>query len=126
MVLWGLIAVVGNTFQCWSVQYFWIKYIRVHYMAGQDAFFTKIRALSMVQDVLILCLSIPGRVAASNAHAPESRDDPIVLGRVPVRLSQPGRVASPPFTPFSCIVYISNVLRVIELRHYQTDNLSCE
>jgi hypothetical protein len=65
-------------------------------------------------------------VAASNAHAPESRDHPIVLGRVPVRLSHPGRVASRTLTPFFCSVCIFSVLRVIDLRHYQTNNLFCE
>lgn len=70
--------------------------------------------------------SIPNRVAASNAHAPKSRDHTIVLGRLLVRLSHPGRVAEPPLTPFSCSICIFSVLRVIELRHYQTSNLSCE
>ncbi|CAL5871564.1 uncharacterized protein PFLUO_LOCUS5817 [Penicillium psychrofluorescens] len=27
IVFWGLTAVMGNTFQCWPVQYFWIKHI---------------------------------------------------------------------------------------------------
>jgi hypothetical protein len=59
VVLWGFTAVVGNTFQCLPVQYFWIKHIPGHCMAHQDAFFTTIGALSMAQDVLILCLPFP-------------------------------------------------------------------
>ncbi|KAJ5618777.1 hypothetical protein N7510_002761 [Penicillium lagena] len=67
VTLWGLTTVVGNTFQCWPVQYFWIKHIPGHCMAGQDTFFTTIGA-----------------------------------------------------------VLIFSVLRVIELRHYQPDDFSCE
>ncbi|KAJ5344357.1 uncharacterized protein N7506_002722 [Penicillium brevicompactum] len=56
---WGITALVGNTLQCWPVQYFWIKEIKGHCMSGQTTFFIIIGALSSAEDVFILCLPLP-------------------------------------------------------------------
>lgn len=58
-VAWGLTAIIGNTFQCWPVQYFWIKHIKGNCMSGQNTFYLIIGSLSVVEDVVILCLPLP-------------------------------------------------------------------
>lgn len=59
VVAWGITAIIGNTFQCWPVQYFWIKHIHGDCMSGQNTFFIIIGSVSLAQDVLILCLPLP-------------------------------------------------------------------
>ncbi|KAJ5216693.1 uncharacterized protein N7469_011558 [Penicillium citrinum] len=67
VVAWGVTAIMGNTFQCWPVQYFWIKSIHGSCMKGQNTFFIIIGSLSLAQDVLILCLPLP---VVWQLHAP--------------------------------------------------------
>ncbi|KAJ5152570.1 uncharacterized protein N7482_009048 [Penicillium canariense] len=35
VIIWGVVALIGNTFQCWPVQYFWIKHIEGHCMVDR-------------------------------------------------------------------------------------------
>lgn len=59
VVMWGTMAIIGNTFQCWPIQYYWIKHISDHCMKGQNTVFLIIGSLSVVGDVRILCLPLP-------------------------------------------------------------------
>jgi hypothetical protein len=59
VIAWGITALIANTFQCWPVQYFWIKSIEGSCMSGQTTLYTIIGAFSVVEDVLILCLPLP-------------------------------------------------------------------
>jgi hypothetical protein len=59
IVAWGITALIGNTFQCWPVQYYWIKHIHGHCMPGQTAFFVIIGALSTVENIVIVLLPLP-------------------------------------------------------------------
>ncbi|KAJ5306934.1 hypothetical protein N7508_005949, partial [Penicillium antarcticum] len=59
VVAWGVTALIANTFQCWPVQYFWIKSIEGSCMPGQTTLYTIIGSFSVVGDVLILCLPLP-------------------------------------------------------------------
>lgn len=59
VIAWGVTAAIGNTFQCWPVQYFWIKHIDGHCMRGQNTFYIIIGSVSVVEDVFILCLPLP-------------------------------------------------------------------
>lgn len=67
VAVWGITAIVGNTLQCWPVQYFWIKHIQGDCMPGQNTFFITIGSLSLAQDVLILLLPLP---VVWRLHAP--------------------------------------------------------
>lgn len=104
VVAWGITAIVGNTLQCWPVQYFWIKHIQGDCMPGQNTFFITIGSLSLVQDVLILLLPLP---VVWRLHAPLRQKIEITL-----------------LFSVGCIVCIFSVFRLVALRSFQTENLT--
>ncbi|KAJ5110413.1 hypothetical protein N7532_000948 [Penicillium argentinense] len=104
VVAWGVTAIIGNIFQCWPVQYFWVKRIRGHCMPGQNTFFIIIGSLSVAQDVLILCLPLP---VVWRLHAPLRDKLEITL-----------------LFSIGCIVCIFSIFRLVALKNFQTDNLT--
>ncbi|KAI9924930.1 hypothetical protein MW887_006336 [Aspergillus wentii] len=59
-VVWCVAAIIGNIIQCIPPQYFWDKTIPGgHCMSGQSAFFMAIGAISLFEDVVLLCLPLP-------------------------------------------------------------------
>ncbi|KAJ5198704.1 uncharacterized protein N7498_007821 [Penicillium cinerascens] len=104
VVAWGLTAIIGNTLQCWPVQYFWIKRIEGHCMSGQNTFFLVIGSLSVVEDVVILCLPLP---IVWRLHNPTREKIEITL-----------------LFSMGCLVCIFSILGLVGLKYYQTDNLN--
>ncbi|KAL3257640.1 hypothetical protein ABHI18_006690 [Aspergillus niger] len=56
---WALTALLVNIFQCRPVQYYYNKELRGHCMSGQRQFFQTMGAISLIEDIIILCLPIP-------------------------------------------------------------------
>ncbi|CAG8060300.1 unnamed protein product [Penicillium salamii] len=104
VVAWGITALVGNTLQCWPVQYFWTREIGGDCMSGQTTFFIIIGALSTVEDIFILCLPLP---VVWKLQMP--RHEKIELTIL--------------FT-IGCLVCIFSILRIVELQRYETSNLT--
>ncbi|KAJ5087142.1 hypothetical protein N7456_010758, partial [Penicillium angulare] len=101
VVAWGVTALMGNTFQCWPVQYFWIKHIHGRCMPGQNTFFMIIGSLSVVGDVLILCLPLP---IVWKLHTPIQQKIEMTL-----------------MFSIGCLIF-----RLIALKHFQTNNLTMD
>ncbi|KAJ5771065.1 uncharacterized protein N7511_003116 [Penicillium nucicola] len=59
VIAWAITAVIGNTFQCWPVQYFWDQTIKGHCMDGQTIFFVIIGSLSTTENFVIVLLPLP-------------------------------------------------------------------
>ncbi|GLA10021.1 hypothetical protein AnigIFM60653_001161 [Aspergillus niger] len=52
-------SLLVNIFQCRPVQYYYNKELRGHCMSGQRQFFQTMGAISLIEDIIILCLPIP-------------------------------------------------------------------
>ncbi|KAJ6010100.1 hypothetical protein N7522_005116 [Penicillium canescens] len=104
VVAWGITALIANTFQCWPVQYFWIKSIEGSCMSGQTTFYTIIGVFSVIEDVLILCLPLP------------------VVWRLQMRLRE--KIELTVLFLIGCLVCIFSILRLVQLKNYLTDNLT--
>ncbi|KAJ5604537.1 hypothetical protein N7510_009691, partial [Penicillium lagena] len=112
VVAWGLTALIGNTLQCWPVQYYWIRSIEGHCMSGQDTFFLVIGSLSVVEDVVILCLPLP---IVWDLHTSTRQKLQMTV------LFSMGCLTNPYVSHRVCIF---SILRLVELKHYQTGNLT--
>ncbi|KAJ5931146.1 hypothetical protein N7466_006639 [Penicillium verhagenii] len=106
VVMWGTTAIIGNTFQCWPVQYYWIKHIPGHCMKGQNTLFIIIGSLSVVGDVLILCLPLP---IVWKLHTPMWQKIEFTL-----------------LFSIGCLVCIFSIFRLVALKHFQTENLTAD
>ncbi|KAJ5999569.1 hypothetical protein N7451_007379, partial [Penicillium sp. IBT 35674x] len=104
VVIWGTTAIIGNTFQCWPIQYFWIKHISGHCMKGQNTFFLVIGSLSVLGDVLILCLPLP---IVWKLHAPMRQKIEITL-----------------LFSIGCLVCVFSIFRLVALRQFQAEDLT--
>ncbi|KAJ5980013.1 hypothetical protein N7481_007311 [Penicillium waksmanii] len=124
VIAWGVTAIVGNTFQCWPVRYFWIKHIEGHCMRGQNTFYIIIGSASVAEDVFILCLPLP---IVRKLQTPLQEKIEITLlfsiGCLYVALRITFRGHNANITP-SSRVCIFSILRLVELKNYQTDNLT--
>ncbi|KAJ6076167.1 hypothetical protein N7499_008148 [Penicillium canescens] len=104
VVAWGITGLIGNIFQCWPVQYFWIKNIEGHCMAGQTTFFIIIGSLSTVENVVIVLLPLP------------------VVWRLQMPLQE--KIELTFLFTVGFIVCVFSVLRIIQLKNYHTDDLT--
>lgn len=59
IAVWAIVALLVNIFQCTPPQYYYDKTLNGHCMGGQRAFFQSMGSISLVEDVIILCLPIP-------------------------------------------------------------------
>ncbi|KAJ5798607.1 uncharacterized protein N7503_007903, partial [Penicillium pulvis] len=94
VIIWGTTAIIGNTFQCWPVQYYWIKHMSGHCMKGQDTFFFVIGTLSVLGNVLVLCLPLPIKIEITLLFS------------------------------IRCLVCVFSIFRLVALRHFQTEDLT--
>lgn len=56
---WALTALLVNIFQCHPVQYYYDKALHGHCMGGQRQFFQAMGAISLIEDIIVLCLPTP-------------------------------------------------------------------
>ncbi|KAK1142938.1 hypothetical protein N8T08_007179 [Aspergillus melleus] len=59
IAVWAVVALLVNIFQCTPPQYYYDKTLNGHCMGGQRAFFQSMGSISLIEDVIILCLPIP-------------------------------------------------------------------
>ncbi|KAJ5766089.1 uncharacterized protein N7511_003705 [Penicillium nucicola] len=104
VVAWGVAAFIANTFQCWPVQYFWIKSIKGSCISGQTTLYTIIGAFSVVEDVLILALPLP------------------IVWNLQMRLRD--KIQLTFLFLMGCLVFVFSILRLLQLKNYLTDNLT--
>lgn len=58
-VAWGAAFILVNIFQCWPPQHFWLRVsVKGTCLGGQEAFFVSMSAISLVEDVLLVCIPI--------------------------------------------------------------------
>lgn len=119
-VAWGITAFLGNTFQCIPVQYFWERNIEGHCSANEQAFSISIGSLALVEDAVLLLIPV------------------LIIWRMKLDCAEKIRITALfsfgglyvsyqtdiPLFLTTDSVCIFSILRVIELIHYQTDNLT--
>ncbi|OJJ32622.1 hypothetical protein ASPWEDRAFT_174069 [Aspergillus wentii DTO 134E9] len=103
-IVWGSTAIIGNTFQCWPPQYFFVKHIEGHCMAGQNIFFIVMGSLSLAEDVVILCLPMP------------------VVWKLQMATRQ--KIEMTIIFSIGGLVCAFSLLRLIYFRKYRTDDIS--
>ncbi|KAA8646018.1 uncharacterized protein ATNIH1004_007440 [Aspergillus tanneri] len=103
-VVWGVIAFIGDIFLCWPPQHFWIKNMDGHCMNSQRAFFMVIGSVSLVEDIVILLVPL---IEVWQMHMAPRQKVQIML-----------------LVSLGCLACIFSLLRVIELRHYATENVT--
>ncbi|KAL2788197.1 hypothetical protein BJX66DRAFT_340471 [Aspergillus keveii] len=103
---WTTTALLGNIFQCVPPKYFWIR-SRDGYCRSSDqqrAFSFTIGSLALAEDVALLAIPI------------------VIVGRLHLARAKKIRVIV--LFSFGGLVCIISILRLIELIHFQTDNLT--
>ncbi|PWY74293.1 integral membrane protein [Aspergillus heteromorphus CBS 117.55] len=104
IVCWAVTALLGNTFQCWPVQYYYDKTLDGHCMGGQRSFFQAMGAIALVEDVIILCLPTP-----------------IIWG---LQITFRQKVAVTLVFSLGGLVCIFSLMRLIEFREFITTDLA--
>jgi hypothetical protein len=121
VVAWGITAIVGNTFQCWPVQYYWIKHIQGDCMSGQNTFFIIIGSVSLAQDVLILCLPLP-IVWKLQTPLRQKIEITLLFSIGCMYAKNPKQSKTRVLIVYRVCIF--SVFRLIALREFQTENLT--
>ncbi|GES64624.1 integral membrane protein [Aspergillus terreus] len=103
-VAWGITAVIGNAFQCLPARYFWERDIEGHCSVHQEAFSISIGSLALLEDAVLLLIPV------------------LIVWRLTLECAEKIRITL--LFSVGGLVCVFSILRVIELIHYQTDNLT--
>ncbi|KAL2822942.1 hypothetical protein BJX63DRAFT_426773 [Aspergillus granulosus] len=105
-IAWTITAFLGNAFQCLPPQYFWTRSMDGHCRSSdeQRAFSFTIGSLSLAEDIALLAIPITMVWRLQLARAKKIRVI-ILFG-------------------FGGLVCVISILRLIELIHFQTDNIT--
>ncbi|PWY62242.1 integral membrane protein [Aspergillus eucalypticola CBS 122712] len=101
---WAVTALLVNIFQCTPVQYYYDKDLKGHCMSGQRAFFQAMGAISLVEDVIVLCLPTP------------------IVWRLQITFRQ--KIAVTLVFSLGGLVCIFSLMRLIEFRNFVTTDLA--
>ncbi|PYH91578.1 integral membrane protein [Aspergillus ellipticus CBS 707.79] len=104
IICWAVTALLGNTFQCWPVQYYYDKSLDGHCMSGQRQFFQAMGSIALVEDVIILFLPTP-----------------IIWG---LQITFRQKVAVTLVFSLGGLVCIFSLMRLIEFREFITTDLA--